>query len=503
MKKIISILLIIIIGFLMMANNLSKPFYGHHDWNSVQYSNIARNYLRYGYSKIKFGQITSTGIQQLDQLHYSTHYPPTLPLLISFSFKLLGINETSARLIPLIFSLGLLILLFLISRKLKFSYMASLASTTVAFTPMLRYFAKMPVHEVLIVFFSTLSVYFYLRFIQSSSRNNLIKFLISAFLNGYISWPGYFLYPFLVIHAYIYHRKLYKKVAICLLALSLSFALHLFHIYILTGVLFGGNMIDSLLFRLNLSQAINPDKIDLVQFTWPKYFIQEIRWNIIYYTRIFIIASIIFTFFSSFKIIKRQPLTRAESLIIALLFFPLSYILIFSNMVFIHDYFNIFFLPFFALSFAWLINKLNKFSFKLVLPVFIVLSFFIATERLEFFQAHQNSNMHQTGYELGKLINQIVPQEESAAVFSINYANHHSIFIDFYADRNIYYTGYSQNQWDQFINDQLPQINHIFIVNTHKLDNQIVDKALATRSASFKNYGQFNYYLIDNNVNIR
>jgi len=95
MKKIISILLIITIGFLMMANNLSKPFYGHHDWNSVQYSNIARNYLRYGYSKIKFGQITSTGIQQLDQLHYSTHYPPTLPLLISFSFKLLGINETS------------------------------------------------------------------------------------------------------------------------------------------------------------------------------------------------------------------------------------------------------------------------------------------------------------------------------------------------------------------------------------------------------------------------
>jgi len=502
MNKLYFYILILVIGFFTLANNLDKPFYGHHDWNSVQYSNIARNYLRYGYLTTKLGQTTSAGVQSPDQLNYTTHYPPTLPILLSFSFKIFGINETSARLVPLLFSLGSLILLLQIASQLKLSPLASLAATAVTFTPMLRYFGKLPVHEILVVFFSILSVKYYLQFILTSSQKNLTKFLIATVLNGFTSWPGYFLYPFLTLHSYLYHRRLYKKVALCLLAISFTLGLHLLHTYILTGAFFGGGMIKSLLFRLNLSQVVNSSKPDLVQFTWSKYLIQQLRWITVYYTRFLVIVALISTVFIGLKIIKRQSLKLAESLIITLLFFAGSYALVFANMVYIHDYFNIFFLPFFALSFAWIIDKLARFSFKITLSLFLLACLIIATERLDFLKAHQQSNMHLTGYQLGNLINQNVPADQSAIVFSVNYANHHELFIKFYADRKIHYLGDSQAEWDIFVNDLSPQVKHAFVVTSHSHPDLIVDHALATQSAQFIKFQDFHYYQLPKNATI-
>ena len=55
------IYLVILLAFFLLLPKIDKPFFGHHDWNGVFYSNIARNYLRYGYLKTKFGEVTNYG----------------------------------------------------------------------------------------------------------------------------------------------------------------------------------------------------------------------------------------------------------------------------------------------------------------------------------------------------------------------------------------------------------------------------------------------------------
>lgn len=474
-------LVILILGLIFLTQNLNKPFYGHHDFNSVYYSMMAKNYLKYGLLPTKLGQVVNPGYILPDKFDFQTHYPSTFPLLLALSYKLFGIHEWAGRLVPLIFSLGILILLFKIARQLEFSPLAGLASSIVAVTPMLRYFGKLPVHEPLVVFCSLLSVYFYLKFIRQPQRHWLIALYFSAFFNASISWPGYLLYPLLTLHALIYYRRRWLSVAVVNLVLVISFGLHLFHVHLLTNDWLGGGLIKALLFRLNLS-ATNG-------FTWGKYLIQEARWITVYYTRILLLSAVIFCF----SLIKKQKISLAQSIIITLALFGLSYVLIFSNMVFIHDYFNIFFLAFFSLNFAWVINQLQAILPKLALPILILLVIFTATERLDFFQAHQDSNMHQTGYELGKIINQLVPEKESAAVFSINYANHHEVFINYYADRTIYYFGYGTDGWEELMKLK-PQPKHIFTVLSHRLEDGSIDAALATQAAQRQNYSEFNYY---------
>jgi len=402
MKKLISLSLIIIIGLLMLANNLHKPFYGHHDFNSAYYSTMAKNYLRYGLKTTKLGQITNSGISESTQFNFHTHYPSTFPLLLALSYKLFGFHEISGRLIPLCFSLASLLLLYLICRRLKFSQLASLASTVVLFTPMMRYFGKLPVHEPLVIFFSLLSALFYLNYLKSHHKKDLLIFLFSALINSLISWPGYFLYPLLVLHSYIYHRKLYKKISLSLLVIAFGLLFHLFHVYLLTGDFFGGGLIKALIFRLNLASP----RSDLVQFTLKKYLIQQARWLTVYYTRPLIIISLGLLTHLFFNIIKKKHLTLPESFILVFLLFGLGYPVVFPNMVFIHDYFNIYFLPFLAFSFAFIINQLHRWSSKIAIALFILLTILIATERLAFLKAHQQSNMHLTGYQLGKFINQ-------------------------------------------------------------------------------------------------
>lgn len=487
-------LVIIVAGILLIGNNLDKSFIGHHDFNSVYYSNIARNYLRYGYIRTNLAQVTNSGYSLTPDFNYHTHHPSLFPILISISFRLFGITETAARLVPLLFSLGSVLMLYCLAKKLRFTQLAALSSAFVIMTPMLRYFGKMPVHEPLILFFSLLSLVLYINLVKKPSRINLIKFSMAALFNGLSGWPGYFLYPLIILHSFFFHRRLWKRVATGSLMVGIAFLIHLLQTYLVTNSFFGGGLFTALLTRLNLNSGLS-------QVNWIQYLIQEARWLTVYYTRGLLLAGIGFISFTGIKLLKVRKLNHTSSIIVLLFIFALCYPIIFPNAVFIHDYLNIFFLPFFSLSLAWLINQLHKKSILLALTAVILLGINIFSERLPFIQANQNSNMHQTGYELGKLINQIVPPTESVIIFSIDYANHHGVFIRYYADHQLSFAGYGQDGLD-LMQQQYPQVKHAFTVLTHRLDNQLVDKVLAFRSVKMQNFGDFNYYQLTADDNI-
>src|SRR3989344_1694686 len=264
MVKLVSLIGLIV----LLTLGITKPFIGHHDWNGVFYSSIARNYLKYGI-ETKLGQMTGPG-------SFYTHYPPLFTWLLAADFKLLGVNDITARLLPL----TLTILSFILLIKITDSVIPLL----LGLTPMIRYFSHMPSQEALMIFLAILTVYWY------KKRNSKAIFITAATL-GWSGWAGYFLLPLLWLHAYL-----------------------------LTGSLIGGGIFDALLLRLNLYPALGRLEPELAgQFSLIAYIVKEFSTLNIYYTSTVLLLSGLGVLQLIRKAIKRQKITAGEGLILIML----------------------------------------------------------------------------------------------------------------------------------------------------------------------------------------
>ena len=388
-------LIILILLALILTDHLAKPFIGHHDWNGVFYSQIARNYLRFGLLETKLGQLTGPN-------SFYTHYPPLFPLTLAAAFKVFGISDLVSRLVPVGLTIAGLLVLYRIS--------SSWVVIAVALTPMLRYFGQMPSQEPLIIFLTLLSFYFF-------RKKNRVGFYLSVILNGLSGWAGYFFYPLL----FFLNRRWAIKA--CLL-LVMTFSLHLLHVYILTGSFSGGGIFDALLLRLGFFPMLGKTEPELAgQFTWLAYLIKEARMLTVYYT------------FTLLSLAALDLLFCRNRITLIFLAWGLSYPLIFSNVVFVHEYFNVFFWPFLALS---LVNLINRIRLKPALILLIFLAIFL--ERNKFYQALVKTKAFEPGYQLGLEINRSVPFNQTYTVVnSREFIESQNLFINYYSDRQIEY----------------------------------------------------------------
>ena len=388
-------LIILILLALILTDHLAKPFIGHHDWNGVFYSQIARNYLRFGLLETKLGQLTGPD-------SFYTHYPPLFPLTLAAAFKVFGISDLVSRLVPVGLTIAGLLVLYRIS--------SSWVVIAVALTPMLRYFGQMPSQEPLIIFLTLLSFYFF-------RKKNRAGFYLTVILNGLSGWAGYFFYPLL----FFLNRRWAIKA--CLL-LVMTFFLHLLHVYILTGSFSGGGIFDALLLRLGFFPMLGKTEPELAgQFTWLAYLIKEARMLTVYYT------------FTLLSLAGLGLLFCRNKITLIFLAWGLSYPLIFFNVVFVHEYFNVFFWPFLALS---LVNLINRIRLKPILVLIIFLGIFL--ERNKFYQALVKTKAFEPGYQLGLEINRLIPFGQTYTVVnSREFIESQNLFIDYYSDRQIEY----------------------------------------------------------------
>src|SRR5262245_11442275 len=72
----------------------------------------SRNFLRYGYWTTSFAPVVNSGVVDPRFFEIYYHNPPLTPWLTSISFLIFGVHEWSARLVPLLFSLGTMALVF-------------------------------------------------------------------------------------------------------------------------------------------------------------------------------------------------------------------------------------------------------------------------------------------------------------------------------------------------------------------------------------------------------
>lgn len=437
-KFLISAFLFILSMFLI-GQNLDKPFWGEHDWNGVRYGNIARNYLRYGLSDLKFAQVENSGSLENQSLIYYTHYPPLLPITISLSYKLFGVTEFATRLVPIIATSGSIALVFLIGSMLFGIRVGVVSSLIALLLPMTLYFGKNASHEPLTLFFILLSFYGYLLY-RREVKYSLALFIAGLILAEATAWAGYFLVPAITLVAFL--RKDFKQLKFILPFWLFSFLMFLIHIgivYFATGNFSGGNLLGSLLQRGGLLSGVQPEG-----FSLPGYFDRIRLWFSTTFTltlTIFSAAWLIIKIFGKFK--------DNDWYILILGFIGLIYLFVFSNAVYIHNYLIFYFLPYISLSATLMLFSVKSRYDRLVYHihlkslyfVFVIASILlIAFERREFLNALNNSQSDRFAVEIGKEIRRNSKPDDVVLIIPQNFFFPADNFLKFYSDRQLLYS---------------------------------------------------------------
>ncbi|WP_031435240.1 ArnT family glycosyltransferase [Methylomarinum vadi] len=200
----IVLLAILIVSSALMVRNMSQPWNGLDGGDGALFSKIAKNYLEHGIWELKFGQAYNyLPGQDKDSLKYYQHHPPLLPLLIAGSFAVFGENEAAARLVPILFSLASIVLLYKISKQSYGENVAITATFIFASFPAILFFARKPGYEPLSLFFILLSLYYYNLIRDMYGKKGYIAFFLAMGAGLLTDWPVYFLLSILCLHFFI------------------------------------------------------------------------------------------------------------------------------------------------------------------------------------------------------------------------------------------------------------------------------------------------------------
>lgn len=405
----LAVIVIILLASFLFSININKPFIGQHDWNGVVYGQQAKNFLRFGYLPLKFGATLATADILPEERKYSTHYTPVLPILISFSYRLLGVSEWSTRLVPAIASLASVSLVMILGKELISVKAGIMAGILMVITPMFIYYGKNPVHEVVLLPFALLSFYSYQRFL-ATDMNKWWKILLLSLTGAMlVGWPGYYAAGLIFFHGILFRQSGKIRFLQLPLIATILLIIFLFHSIILNPQA-AGDLQNIFFARLGGSS------VGLIDFLT-----KELRYSINLFT-----ATLLFL--SSVWLVSRS---KNKSIILFLGLFGLAHVLIFRQAGYYHEYLLFPFLPFVALSSAGTVDNLLKIFHGLKIKILIagLILFFVAKERLGYLQALLKSeyvkDIYEEAVEYGKIVKAnskvVVPVERD--VYFIFYAD--------------------------------------------------------------------------------
>ncbi|TEU12833.1 MAG: hypothetical protein E3J21_20120 [Anaerolineales bacterium] len=439
----LSFALILVLATVLSCYKIAEPAWddthghrllnGHQGASLVEFSLIARNYLKFGYLRTKLGQVTDYGRSEPQDFRYRIDNPPLLPLLISLSFRLFGVNEWSARLVPLLSSTGLLFVVYWLGHKLGGKRVALVASFIFALLPMQVYYGKMPAPHILSSFFSWLTFVFYLCWIERREPRYHIGIYPSFLLAALSGWIGYFVVPLILLHylacEYKKSRNLRFVFSFAIMPIVL-FAVHLGWACLLEGREGFNKLFDLFLFRA-LSGGASEGRF--VFTMWDFYAAGYTRSGLFFTGTVCVLSTLWLTIWLVAPFWKR--LSRWDMFIPALIVFGLSHNLVFRNLVYIHDFTMLFhFAPLFAITAAlgtqFIVNKVLANKWMWTIPFILAVGYCFGTQSDSALRQLHKVAILPDIYLLGTKISEIT--DESTKVLS-------SLGLDyrmgFYADR--------------------------------------------------------------------
>lgn len=204
--RMLLVALILVSGALLRAQHVTDPWMGgHNGWGGAFYGNIARNFVKYGYLQTRFAPVTNGGVVTPERFTLYYHYPPLMVGSVSLSYLVFGIHEWSARLVPWVFSVGLMGLVYLVVRTTAAPGAALVALLFMAVIPgEIYYGSHVEYYSSPALFFSLLAVYGYLRWLGTGTTLGLAA--VGVLFGCLTSWYTYFAVLAIVADWYVRGR---------------------------------------------------------------------------------------------------------------------------------------------------------------------------------------------------------------------------------------------------------------------------------------------------------
>lgn len=428
---------IIMGSFLIRAYNIEKPLIGYFD--GPLFATIARNYLRFGYFSTSFGMVDNI----MDgNFNYYANHPPMLGIMVSMAFKLLGINTWSGRIVPILFSVGSIVILYIFTKKIWDIEVAEISAFLAAIMPISSYFGKVINYEPVVLFFALLCIYSFFMVTKWNKKLFLLPLGASIIIGGLVDYPFFYVVPTLLIYSIFTKTKYMMKYSIYVTLLAIS--VFLFFLYF-TKILIGST---DFLFQQG---AYRSQMIDYL-FTYNFLNIIFDRILNLFTPVLILLSSIWFLISAREKSLKKNFISKEALeektktiLLLCLFFFGILNIIIFSEGAYFHPFWTFYLIPFVSISSAIVINKININMIKvLILVVFLFTS-------LNSLESYNLINDYE-GHALGKLIND---SSYNSAIFLEDAGT----IVRYYADRpSVSITSFSDSYHaKEFISQKNPE----------------------------------------------
>lgn len=175
-------------GAVLLCLDINEPWTGSYDANGALFSTVARNTLRYGLLATGGAQIVTGGHVPPEARRIYAHHPPGLPWAMAASFAVLGEAEWTARLVPILCTLGAAALLYVLALRLAGRWAGFFATLVFAVQPMVAFYGRMPDHEAPGMLFALAVTACYLRWRETGRRKWLHGMAAAAFLGVWFAW---------------------------------------------------------------------------------------------------------------------------------------------------------------------------------------------------------------------------------------------------------------------------------------------------------------------------
>ncbi len=324
---------VILLGSLaLQLYEIGEPWVGLKDYNGAIYGILSRNFIKYGYLATRFGPAANTGPVPDGGFTYYLHHPPLFYLIISLSYHIFGVNEWSARLVPIIFSVFSLFFFFRFVRAVWCKETALFSTLFLAFLPINLYFSRVVIQESSITLGVVLMLWYYHRWRLGRRPTEYWKIVLCFVLFGLIDWPAYYLLPLLALHTLTVDRGKRspgrRRMVLLPLFGVLLFLADLGYTAWLSSYQSGGGLLNAFFFRSNA-------KTPFLVYSLVDFLKVEAQRGYHLFTPLVLVFSLFWLFK---RLAGRRDLLERDLYVVLLLLFGLIHVVLFKNASYVHEF---------------------------------------------------------------------------------------------------------------------------------------------------------------------
>lgn len=178
--------LILLIGLSFRLYRVDIPLADHHSWRQADTAAVARNFIKEGFDFLHPRIDNMAPIYKemvFNPQRYFLVEPPIYQTFVAGLYALFGVQEKLARFVSIAFSLGAIVFLYLLTKKLTNQWTALLAAFFMAILPFSIYYSRVVLPDTEMLFGAIAMFYFFILWLEKQTWR---RFALAVFFAAWV-----------------------------------------------------------------------------------------------------------------------------------------------------------------------------------------------------------------------------------------------------------------------------------------------------------------------------